>query len=56
VTLGKIITVIPLLSNSFIEEKDFWIELKECNKVLQWLSIEIPIIAISSTFMKNMTS
>ena len=43
--LHKMITVIPLLSDSFMEGKDSWIKFKEYNKIIQrLLSITIPVI------------
>ena len=32
--LGKMIPVVPLSNNSFIEGKHSWVELKECDKML----------------------
>ena len=52
----KIITVLLLLSDSFMEGKGPSIIFKECNKVTQRLPIRIPIVVISSTLIKDMTS
>ena len=52
----KIIIVILLLSNSFIEEKCTRIILKKSRKMMQKLSIRIPIIVVVSILIKNMIS
>ena len=50
ITLGKSVTSVKsLLSHTFMEEKCFWIELKESNDIFQRVSFRTPIFFILST-------
>jgi len=48
--------IVDRLSNAFSEEESIIVKLKKESKMHNWVSSQVPIIVVSSTLIKNVTS